>query len=89
MVISVDSFGGEVQERRLIGVRIQCGKEVRFEVEGVEVGLSRYSKEKLVTGTEGTTGVVIEVVDEETRDGDEERVIPVEKVIVLVPEIPG
>ena len=46
--------------------------------------VSGFSKEKLlVTDTEGTTGVVIEVEGEEARDGDEESVIAVEEVIVL------
>ena len=43
----------------------------RFEVEGV-------------TGTEGTTGRVREVEGEEVIDGDEERIITVEEVIVNV-----
>ena len=54
----------------MIGVRIWHGREARFEVEGVEVGISGSSKEKLfVTATEGTTGKVIEVEGEEARDG--------------------
>ena len=32
---SVDGFGGEAQERRLIDVRIWLGRGTRFEVEGV------------------------------------------------------
>ena len=52
---SVDGFG-EAQERRLFGVRILRGRGTRFEVEGVEVEVSRSSKEKLlVTSSEGTT----------------------------------
>ena len=52
--------------------------------EGVEVGLSGFSKEKLlVTGTEGIIGWMRKVEAEEARDGDEERVIAVEEVIVL------
>ena len=70
-----------------------------FIIEGVEVGVSESSIEKLlVTATEGTTGVVIvmwggkcarptgvviKVEDEEARDGDEERVLAVEEIIVL------
>ena len=57
---------------------------MRFEVEGVEIGESGSNKEKLlVTGTEETKGVVIEVEGEEARDGKEERVIAVEEVIML------
>ena len=51
---------------------------------GGEGGLSGLSKEKLlVTGTEGTTGVVREVEDEEAREGYKGRVIAVEEVIVV------
>ena len=50
----------------MIGVLIQRGRGVKFE--GVEVGMSGCSKYKLlVTVTEGTTGMVIEVEGEETR----------------------
>ena len=67
----------------MIGVRIRCGRGARFEV-GVQLRVSWSNEEKLlVTGTERTTGMVIEVEDEEARDGDEERVIAVEDVIVL------
>ena len=66
--------------RHLIGVRIRRGRGARSEVERVEVGMSRSSK---VTGSEGITGVVIEVEGEESREGDEERVIAVREVIVL------
>ena len=44
--------------------------------------MSGSSKEKLlVTGTEGTTKVVIEVDGKKARDGDEERVIAAEIII--------
>ena len=47
-------------------------------------------KKKLsVTGTEGTTGVVIDMEGEKVRDGDEERVIAVEEIIVLDEEKRG
>ena len=53
-------------------------------LEGAEIGLSRFSKEKLfVTVSEGTTGRVREVEVEESGDGDEERAIAVKEVIVL------
>ena len=42
---SVNGFGGETQERCLIGVGIQRGREARFEVQGVEVRMSGCSKE--------------------------------------------
>ena len=58
--------------------------EGEFEVEEVEVGMSGCNKEKLlVTGTDGTIRVVIEVEGEEVIDGNEERVLPVGKIIVL------
>ena len=53
---------------------------IRFEVEGVEVGVSGLRKEKILfTGTEVTTGWVREVeeeivLDEETRGVGEELV---------------
>ena len=59
-------------------------REARFAIEGIEARVSGFSKEKcLVTGSKGTTGVVIEVKGEQARDGDEERVIAVEEVIML------
>ena len=62
---SVDGFRGEAQERHLLGLRTWRG--AKFEVEGVEVWMSGYSKEKLpVTGTEGTTRVVREVEGEDS-----------------------
>ena len=62
----------------------KCGRGAKFEVGGVEVRVSGSSKEKsLVTGTEGTIELVIEVEGEEAGDGDEGRVIAVEEVIVL------
>ena len=79
---SVDGFGREAQEQRLIDVGILRGREARLEVEGVEVVVSGSSKKKrLITCTEGTTGVVMEV-GEEARDGNEERVTAVEEVIM-------
>ena len=43
---SVEGFG-EAQERRLVfGTRVQRGREVMFEVEGVEVGVSGFRREK-------------------------------------------
>ena len=81
---SVDGLGRESQEQRLSGVRIRCGRGAKFEVEGVEVRVSGSSKEKLlVTGTEVTIGLVIKLEGEEARNGDEEKVIAVEEVIVL------
>ena len=66
----------------VFGVRILCGRGVRFEVEVVEVVVNGLSREKILfTGTEATTGWVREV--KEVRDGDEGRVIAVEEVIVL------
>ena len=32
----------------MFGTRVQCGREVRFEVEGVEVGISGFRREKLL-----------------------------------------
>ena len=79
---SVYGFRGITQKRGLIDVKIGRGRGAKFEVEEVEVRVSGSSKEKLlVTGTEGTTGVVI--VGEEARGGNEERVIAVEEIIVL------
>ena len=46
----------------MFGTGIRRGREVRFEVEGVEVGISGFRREKLLfTGTEVTTGWVREV----------------------------
>ena len=74
-------FGGEAQERRLVfGTGVQYGRGVRFEVEGVKVGVSGFRREKLLfTGTEVTTGWVREVeevivLDEGTRGMGEEAV---------------
>ena len=47
-VRSVNSFGGEAQERHLIGVRIQCRRGARVEVEEVEVRVSGSSKDRLL-----------------------------------------
>ena len=40
----VDSFGGEAQERHLIGVKIQHPRGARVEIEGVGVVMSGSSK---------------------------------------------
>ena len=49
-VESVESFGGEAQERRLVfSTGVQCGRGVRL-VEGVDVGVSEFRKEELITG---------------------------------------
>ena len=73
MVGSVDSFGGEAQERRLIFcAQIRHGRGARFEIEGVEFGMSWFSKNKrLVTSTEGNIGEVREVEGEKATDDDE------------------
>ena len=85
-VESVEDFGGEAQERHLVfGTRVPHGWGIRFEVEGVEVGVSGFTREKLVfTGTEVTTrwvGEVEEVImlDEGTREVGEEAVWVEEK----------
>ena len=47
--------------------------------------MSGFSKEKLLdTGTERTTGGVIETKGEEAREEDEARIIAVEEVIGLI-----
>ena len=52
-------------------------------MEGVEIRMSLFSKEKcLITGIEGTKREVREVEGEEARDVDEERIIAVEEVEV-------
>ena len=57
----------------MFGTRVQHGRRVRFEVEGIEVGVSGFRREKLLfTGTEVTTEWVREVeevivLDEVTR----------------------
>ena len=44
---SVDGFGGDAREQRLVfGLRIRYGRGVRFEVERVEVWMSGFSGEK-------------------------------------------
>ena len=58
---SVDSFGREAQELATLVFceQILRGRRARFEAEGVEVGVSGFSKEKILfTGTEETTGWV-------------------------------
>ena len=77
---SVEGFG-ELQEQCLVfGTGVQCRREVRFEIEGVEVGVSRFMREKILfTGTEVTTRWVREVqevivLDEGTRGVGEEVV---------------
>ena len=88
-VESVEGFGGEAQERSLVFcVRIWCGRGLRFEVEGVEVGVSGLRREKLLfTGTEVTTGwvrgVEVIVLNEGTR-GVGEEVVWVEEGWVLL-----
>ena len=64
----------------MFGTGVQCGRGVRFEVEGVEVEVSRFRREKLLfTGTEVTTGWMREVeevfvLDEVIRGLGEEAV---------------
>ena len=64
----------------MFGAGVQCGRGVKFKVEGVEVGVSGFKREKLLfTGTEVTTGWVREVeevivLDEVTRGVEEEAV---------------
>ena len=74
----VEGFG-EAQERHLVfGTGVQCGRGIRFEVEGVEVGVSGFRREKILfTGTEVTTRWVREVeevivLDEGTKGVGEE-----------------
>ena len=82
---SVDCFGGKhrsdacsfVYKYNVKGEQSLKFKEYRLGCQGL------VKKKLLVTGTEGTTGLVREVEDEEARDGDEGRVIAVEEVIVL------
>ena len=57
----------------------------RFEVEEIEVGVSGFSKEKLlVTCTVETTVGVKDVEREEAGEGNEKRVITVEEIIGLI-----
>ena len=64
----------------VFGTRVRHGRWVRFEVEGVEVGISGFRREKLLfSGTQVTTGWVREVeevivLDEGTRGVGEEAV---------------
>ena len=51
-VESVEDFR-EAQERSLLGTGVRRRRRVRFEVEGVEIGVSGFRREKLLfTGTE-------------------------------------
>ena len=59
-----------------VQTRLERGE--RFEVEGVEVGVSGFNKEKiLVTGTEGIIGGMKEVEGEEAREEDKDKLISV------------
>ena len=55
-VKSVEGFGGEAQEQRLVfGIGVPHGCRIRFEVEGVEVGVSGFRREKSVVQRRGFT----------------------------------
>ena len=59
-----------------VQTRLERGE--RFEVEGVEVGVSGFNKEKiLVTGTEGIIGGMKEVEGKEAREEDKDKLISV------------
>ena len=46
---SVEGFGGETQDRCLVfGTQIRRERGVRFEVEGVEVGVSGFRREIII-----------------------------------------